>query len=317
MSTAHEEVFLNGTFVQRADARLSAFDAGVQHGVGLFETMRAVRTEQGVVVHKLEEHLERLDASARTLALTESLRLDALSEAVIRTVERSGHERARVRLTITGGDLNLLRQARGEGKRNFDPTVLIDVQPATAYPQQMYDQGVMVTLADTRSNPLDPTSAHKTLNYWWRLRALQQAAAKGAAESLVFQISNHAGGGCVSNMLVIKDGVVRTPIARGEEPTGSTGGVALPSPVLPGIVRASVLAAAKTMGHTIEKRMLTIDDVLTADELLLTNSSWGVLPVVQVEASTIGAGVPGEVGKALLAALSQEPGMQGLVATAE
>jgi branched-chain amino acid aminotransferase len=315
MSDGNEQVFLNGEFVSRDDARLSAFDAGVQHGVGLFETMRAVRTDDGVQVHRLTAHLDRLDTSARELSLTESLHVDALGEAIERTVERSGLERARVRLTITGGDLNLLRQARGgEGaKRNFDPTILIDAQPATAYPAEMYERGVMVTIADTRSNPLEPMSGHKTLNYWWRLRELQKAAAKGGAEALVFQVSNHAGGGCVSNLLLVKDGVVRTPICRGEEAKSDAQGIAIPSPLLPGIVREAVLEKAKVQGLRIEKRMLSIDDVLGADELLLTNSSWGVLPVVRVEGSVIGDGKPGPIGRALLEALASEPGMTGLV----
>ncbi len=312
MKTLPEDVFLNGEFVTRDAARISAFDAGFQHGVGLFETMRAVTIDGEAHAHRLDDHLRRLHTSSAALALTESLNVEALGEAVLKTVEKSGIELARVRLTLTGGDLNLLRSARGEGKRGFDPTLLIDVQPATRYPIEMYEQGVAVALADTRCNPLEPTAAHKTLSYWWRLRELQMAAGKGAAEALVFQVSNHAAGGCVSNVLVVKDGVVLTPIARGEETASHAGGTSLPSPVLPGVVRGAVLESAQARGLSVEKRMLSIDDVLDADEVLLTNSSWGVLPVVRVEAKQIGDGKPGPVGRAMLDALEAESGMQQL-----
>ncbi len=316
MKSPPADVFLNGEFVTRAEARVSAFDAGFQHGVGLFETMRAVIVDGEAHAHRLDDHMRRLHTSSAALALTESLNVGALGEAVLKTVEKSGIELARVRLTITGGDLNLLRSARGEGagggKRGFDPTLLIDVQPATRYPIEMYEQGVAVALADTRCNPLEPTASHKTLSYWWRLRELQIAAGKGAAEALVFQVSNHAAGGCVSNLLVVRDGVVRTPIARGEEAASHAGGTALPSPVLPGVVRGAVLEAAMARGLTVEKRMLSIDDVLDADEVLLTNSSWGVLPVVRVEAKQIGDGKPGPVGRAMLESLEAESGMQRL-----
>jgi branched-chain amino acid aminotransferase len=327
-------VFLNGRFVSRDEAAVSAFDAGFQHGVGLFETMLAVRRDAGWRVLHVREHLERLSVSARGLGLSETLRVAALEEAVVRTVERGGQEigtaRLRVRLTITGGDLNLLGQARAgsevlpepgqphpppEGEGGQAPTLLIVAQPATEYPAEMFERGVGVVLADLRVNPLDPFQGHKTLNYWPRLRELQVAAGKRAGEGLVFQVTNHLSGGCVSNAFVVRGGIVYTPIARGEEEevaaggiedpaetAGPPGGATLPSPVLPGIVRRWVMDWCEAEGIEFERRMLTIDDVLGADEVFLTNSSWGVLPVVKVEREAVGDGVVGEVSKRLIAA---------------
>jgi branched-subunit amino acid aminotransferase/4-amino-4-deoxychorismate lyase len=153
-------------------------------------------------------------------------------------------------------------------------------------------------IADAKANPLDPTAGHKTLNYWWRLRELQTAAGRGAGEAIVLQVSNHVCGGCVSNLFAVKDGTLVTPIARGEEQEiGGKG--AIPSPVLPGITRALVLKEAKKMGLTVERRMMGIGDVLDADEVFLTNSSWGVLPVTAVEAEPVGSGEVGEVCRSL------------------
>lgn len=334
-------VFLNGRFLSEAEARISAFDAGFQHGVGLFETV-AARLEGGrAEVVRLEEHLERLLGSARELGLSGSLRKHALAEAVGQTVERAGHPRARVRLTVSGGDLNLL-QARHEGTRlggqapaqvhegkekagngdgagapaqhakggGIDPTVMIAAQPATEYPPEMFERGVTVVIADWRVNPLDPMAGHKTLNYWGRLRELQSAAARRAGEALVFQVTNHLAGGCVSNAFVVKGGRLLTPIARGEEESAGSvespkkrAGPVLSSPVLPGITRGAVMAWAAERALVVERRMLTIDDVLGADELFLTNSSFGVLPVAAVEREKIGAGTPGEITRACRAAL--------------
>jgi branched-subunit amino acid aminotransferase/4-amino-4-deoxychorismate lyase len=289
------EIFVNGMYVERDQARVSAADAGVLHAVGLFETMTARVTGDGVVVESLDEHLDRLQASASTLGLSTELKTGPLGEAVVETVRRSGHERSRVRLTITGGDLNLLR-ATGRGAHT--PTVIIDAQPATRYPEAMFTRGVMAVIADAKANPLDPTAGHKTLNYWWRLRELQIAAGRGAGEAIVLQVSNHVCGGCVSNLFSVKDGTLVTPIARGEEQeVGGKG--AIPSPVLPGITRARVLKEAKKMGLTIERRMMGIGDVLDADEVFLTNSSWGVLPVTAVEAEPVGSGDVGEVCRSL------------------
>ena len=282
-------VFLNGKFVSADDARISAFDAGFQHGVGLFETMSA-RLEAGAArVFRIEDHLERLIGSARELGPSESLRAPALAEAVNATVIESGLERARVRLTISGGDLNML--ARGS-QHAGDPTVLIVAQPATEYPPEMFERGVMVSIADLKLNPLDQMAGHKTLNYWGRLRELQLAAAKKAGEALVFQVTNHLAGGCVSNAFLVKDGELITPIARGEE---ATGGVSMPSPVLPGITRGWVLEWAARRQIQVRRQMVTIEDVLKADELFLTNSSWGVLPVVGVEKHEVGGADVGDL----------------------
>lgn len=292
-------VFLNGGFVSRDEARVSAFDAGMTHGVGLFETMLGVRDErepEGVRVVQLAEHLERLGASAKKTGLSEDLRADRLGEAVLECVRRFfeeeagriGAERARVRLTVTGGDLNLLETT---GRRaEHTPTVLMSATGATRYPDEMFERGVLLTIADAKANPLDPLAGHKTLNYWWRLRELQAAGAKGAGEALVLQVTNHVAGGAVSNVFVVKDGGLVTPVAQGEEEAG-----ALPSPVLPGVTRRGVLEFAEELGLPARRRLVTVEDVLDADEVFLTNSSWGVLPVTRVERKEIGGGTVGEV----------------------
>ncbi len=327
-------VFLNGKFFTldaaspEADrAALSPFDAGFQHGVGLFETMLGGVSDAGAAwCMRIDEHLARLAASARELGLSETLRAGALAEAVAETVRQSGLARARIRLTVSGGDLNLLtRASAGAGaKVEHDPTILIVAQQAVEYPAGMFDRGVGVCIADARANPFSPMEGHKTLNYWWRLRELQAASRKDAAEALVLSVTNHLVGGCVSNVLLVSGDDILTPIARGEEggarpagemdaddpdapplPMPTIKGGYLPSPVLPGVVRAWALDWAADQGMTVKRQMLSVADVLEADEVLLTNSSWGVLPVVRIEGSTLGGeaeGAPGPVGRKLAAA---------------
>lgn len=287
-----QTVFLNGRWLERDGASVSAFDAGFQHGVGLFETMLAFRRDGEDEIVALDEHAERLAESARVLRLSEDLRPQGLAETALETFRRSGLDRARLRLTVTGGDLNLL-EARGVS--NHRPTVLCVAQPATNYPAAMFERGTLATLADARANPFEPMSGHKTLNYWWRLRELQQASAKGAGEAIVLQVSNHIAGGCVSNLVAIHGQIAMTPIARGEEREGG-----LPSPVLPGVTRAIALGWLEIEGLEVRRQMMTVDDLLDADELFLTNSSWGVLPVTRLEAATIGAGEPGPLTRGLI-----------------
>lgn len=325
-------VFLNGAFVEPGEARVSAFDAGLQHGVGLFETMTAVAGRSGVKprILGLWEHLERLRKSAIELNLVTTLHTPALAEAVERAAAKEAQaspdtERFRVRLTITGGGLNML--ARGAIGGEHAPTLMIHAQPAASYPEEMFERGVRAVVAGLRVNPLDPMQGHKTLNYWGRLRELQAAGAAGAGEALVFQVTNHLAGGCVSNAFLVSGGELITPIARSEEAEVASGGVpdldrdpanpnpppdpqarrpagsgAVPSPVLPGITRRWVMDWADGADIPVRRRMVTISDILAAEEVFLTNSSWGVLPVVAVEQSRIGSGEPGPMTAKLITA---------------
>jgi branched-subunit amino acid aminotransferase/4-amino-4-deoxychorismate lyase len=276
-------IWLDGEFIDSASAKISVFDAGFQHGVGLFETMLARNGR----IFRVDAHMRRLAGSAGELRLSKRLRPAHLAEAAQLTVQRNEMESARVRLTVTGGDLNLLQSA---GRTQQDPTILIVAQPPTPYPDAFFEKGVSAVIADERSNPLSPMAGHKTLNYWPRIQALQQAAGKGAGEALWFTVSNHLASGSVSNVFLIKDGELLTPIARGEEEVG-----ALPAPVLPGITRGVIIELAEDLGLAVSRRTLDINDLLGADEVFLTNSSWGVLPVIGVEKEKIAEGAVGEI----------------------
>jgi len=281
------DTWINGRFVPMEEARISAFDAGVQHAVGLFETMGARNGR----IFRADRHVARLTASAEALRLTERLWPGPLAEAAQATLEHVGLREARIRLTVTGGDLAGLPAS---GRSSADPTVMIAVQPPTPYPQRLFEQGVLVVIADGRLNPLDPMAGHKTLNYWARIRALQDAAGREAGEAIWFTVSNHVACGSVSNVLTVRDGVLRTPPARDEEARG-----ALPSTVLPGITRAAVIEAAEARSIPVERTVMGIDDLLEAEEVFLTNASWGVLPVVRIEQETVGDGAVGAVTRML------------------
>ncbi|MCA3005852.1 MAG: aminotransferase class IV [Planctomycetaceae bacterium] len=329
--------FVNGAFVALESAAMPALDAGLQHGVGLFETMLGGRRRDAAGtpwVMDLDDHLDRLARSAKELGLSDGLRTGALAEVVLETVAQSGlkpGQRARVRLTVTGGALNLLRRPAGGEAGRHEPGVLCTATAATAYPAPLLEKGGRVVVADTKANPFNAHEGHKTLNYWWRLRELQAAAGKGADEALVLSVTNHLVGGCVSNALLVKGGEVFTPIARGEEQQAARTGAAaqsaaemlssegapepvqrgatpavLPSASLPGITRLWAIRRLAGEGVVVRKRMVSIGDILTADELMLTNSSWGVLPIIGVEGTPIARAEPGEMARMLTEAWAED-----------
>jgi len=141
------KVWVNGSFVDDGSAIISVFDAGFQHSVGLFETMHA----RNGVVFRGTQHMERLAESAKCLRLTERLQIEPLVEALQMCLTENGLEQARLRLTLTGGNLNLLNKADGSA----DPTIVIQSQPPTEYPDVLFEKGVHVSLASGRVNPYE------------------------------------------------------------------------------------------------------------------------------------------------------------------
>ncbi len=288
------DVYLNGRMVPAADARVPYDDAGLQHGVGLFETMAAFHGR----VFRLREHLDRLADSARQLGLAAELDVERLAAAAQMAVAHNRLAEARVRLTVTAGPLSQL----ADDGRAADPldrmTVLVVATPPTAYDPAYFERGIMALIAPAGANPMDAMAGHKTLHYWGRLRTLRQAAAVGAGEAIWLNVTNHLASGAVSNIFLARDGRLLTPIARGEEVDKS-----LPAPVLPGVTRAAVIELAEAADIDVQRRMLSVDDLLKADEVFLTNSSWQVLPVTRVEKSSIGDGDVGPLTQRLRADL--------------
>jgi branched-chain amino acid aminotransferase len=273
MSDAPRKVWLNGELVDGGTARISAFDMAVSHGVGLFETMRAYRG----TVFRLDAHIERLRRSAEALKWRAPLDFDALRAAVRQLLAANQLTDARVRLTVTGGTVPPGVEAHPT------PTVLATAAPAQAYPGEFYEKGMTVLISKYRQDRDDPLAGHKTICYWPRLIALQEAHEAQCGEALWFTTQNLLAEGCISNVFVVRNGVLKTP--------------PLDTPVLPGIVRAAIQEAATAAGRSVQELPLTINDLLDAEEAFLTNSVMEVMPVCRVERKSIGDGKPGPITK--------------------
>jgi branched-chain amino acid aminotransferase len=307
------QIYLNGNMVDPESAQVNIQDAGIQHGIGLFETMAAHHGN----VFRLSEHIERLLDSAQTLGLTACPNGETLENAVKTTLKHNNLEEARVRLTVTAGDFSTFRPSLATDSDDEqsataaspmgipNPTVAVVATESTIYDPAFFDQGITAIIAGPGANPFDVAAGHKTLNYWSRLSALRKAASVGAGEAIWLNITNHLASGCVSNVFLTKEGQLLTPYARGEEVEG-----AMPAPVLPGITRKAVIDLAEKAGVTVVRKMLSVEDLLSADEVFLTNSGWQLLPVTTIEKHKIGEGNVGpfarQLRENLLALIEQE-----------
>jgi branched-chain amino acid aminotransferase len=267
------KVFLNDKIIDDTEAHISVSDSGFLYGMGLFETMRCT----GGKVFALDDHLARLFSSAKELAINNPYDTKYVADAIGQTLEANNLTDARLRLSLTNGPM----AQGGDAKA----TLLVTATRFEPYPDEYYQKGVGIVLTDFRQNSQDPVVKHKTTNYFSRLLALNVAHQKKAAEALWFTTDGRLAEGCVSNVFCVKDSALYTP--------------RLDTPVLPGIMRKTVCEVAKAESIELVEKDLAIKDLLAADEIFLTNVIMLILPVVGVEAHTVGDGKVGSVTRRL------------------
>ena len=266
-----EWVSINGRLMPGDQAQVSVFDSGFMQGIGLFETLRSYNG----AVFRLDHHLNRLVRSARMLDWALLPDVDQMRDNVLQAVSAAGQGSTRVRITVTTGSL------RAHASDEPELTIVASAGGDPGYPAELYQRGVTVWASAFRQGSGDPTVGHKTTSYFARLSSLREAHARGAFEALWFTHQNLLAEGAISNIFLVRNDTLYTP--------------PLDTPVLPGITRATVIELADKARIKVQEAPLTIEDLLDADEVLLTNSLMEIMPVVRVERKPIGLEKPGDV----------------------
>ncbi len=265
-----DKVFLNDKIIEAEQAGISISDSGFLYGIGLFETMQA----RNAKVFAIDDHLERLFDSAKTLSINNTYEKDFIKNAIAETLKANDLAEARLRLTLTGGRLS----ASDEEAKS---TLLIAATKLQGYPSEYYKNGVLAVLCPYRQNITDPTCGHKTTNYFARMHALDFARKLKAFEALWFTIDNRLAEGCISNCFIVKDSVLYTPKKE--------------TPVLAGVARKHIIEIAGENSIKVVEKDLGINDLLAADEVFLTNVIIQVLPVTRIEKHVVGKGEIGQI----------------------
>lgn len=279
--------WLNGNWIEDSAAAISIRDSGFLHAAGMFTTLRA----KGGVPLFLDRHLSRLRDSGKHLSIPIPHEDDQLTAAVREVLARNSLSEARLRITVTRGVPEVEQQS-------LKPTALITANALTAHPKESYEHGITVLLLDEQKlNPYDLQAGHKTLDYLSRMAGLRSAAARSAGEALWFNVHNYLQSGSISNVMIVKNDRILTPPTPNEiaEPTLQERMPYPRSAVLPGITRGVVLELARKNGIGVELAAINVTQLLDADEVFLTNSIMGVMPVCRIERSVIGDDRPGDL----------------------
>ncbi|MEC8790642.1 MAG: branched-chain-amino-acid transaminase [Verrucomicrobiota bacterium] len=284
------KIYLNGEFVDKADAKVSVFDHGLLYGDGVFE---GIRLYDGCVF-KLEEHLERLEFSAKAILLDLPMSLDEFANAVCETCRRNDLSNGYVRLVVTRGPGHLGLTPDGCGP----PNVIIIADDIQLYPEQLYENGLKIISVPTRRiNAAALPPAVKSLNYLNNILAKIEAKKVGFLEALMLNDKGEIAECTGDNVFIVSKGTIFTP--------------PLDAGSLRGITRGAVMDLAEEIGYEVREQALTRYDLWTAEECFLTGTAAEVIPCVEVDHRAIGDGNPGKVSKSLISKFREKVRIDG------
>ena len=268
-----EKVYLNGELIDVGHAKVSISNPALLHGVGLFETLRTYDGQP----FRLQQHIDRMTRSADKLDMAVGHVIDQVPEAVQSVLDANELTNARVRFTVT---------PPSPSREDDHPMLLVAAQATTGYPSELYERGMTVFLCTQfRQTAHDPLASHKTTSYLPRLMALRNAQNRSCGEALWFTPENLLAEGCISNVFLVKKGQLITP--------------PIDTPILPGVTREAVLELAADHDLAAEESACTIDDLLDADEVFLTNAIMEVMPVTRIERRCIADEKVGPIARQL------------------
>lgn len=273
------KVFLNGNFVEKDKVTISALDAGLLYGFGLFETLRSYQGKPFL----LDRHLERLFSSARTLGLRSAFSEQEIEKATLQLLEINALSDAYIKIVLSKKE-EASPNIRSEEPSDSD--LLIIVRELQTYPPDLYDQGVKTVVVDIRQNEGSPIPHLKSLNFLNNILAREEARQKGADEGIMLNNQGLVAEGTMSNLFMVKGETIATP--------------ALETGLLPGITRALVIGLAQEIGHPVQERKISLSELLEAEECFLTNSLMEIMPVSNVGEVRIGREVPGPLTRVLM-----------------
>ncbi len=265
-------VYVDGEITAPEDARVSVLDHGFLFGDSVYEVFW---WHHGALIQE-KEHLDRLEASAQRLYMDVQFTREALVEAVQTTAAAAGaspDEDAYVRLIVTRGTGPLGLDFRQVPRRSL----IIVVAPANRPAAEVVERGLSVAMVDRLRmsiKALDPRA--KTGNYLNNVLALHEARLAGADEAIMLNAAGDVTEATTANVYTLRAGRLVTP--------------PLDAGILEGTTRMRILGLCKDLGIEVSETTLRPDDLLSADEVFLSSSVKGILPVTAIDDRPVGQG---------------------------
>ncbi|MCJ7424361.1 branched-chain-amino-acid transaminase [Candidatus Bathyarchaeota archaeon] len=273
------QVYIDGAYYPKSQAKISVFDHGLLYGDGVFEGIRAYNG----LVFKLKEHVDRLYRSTHMIMLQIPVTREQMVQIVLETLRKNNLKDSYIRLVVTRGvgDLGL------NPRKCLKPTIIVIADTIALHKGEAKEKGVTAMLSWVKRDPVDATSHEiKSLNYLNSILAKIEANISGVDEAICLDKNGYVCEGVAENIFIVKNGKVLTPPSY----TGA----------LPGITADEVMKLARKSGFEATERNITPYELFNAEEVFFTGTAAEVVPIREINKRIIDSGKPGPITKKLM-----------------
>ena len=280
-NTEKKFIWKNGEFENWDDSNVHILSHTLHYGTGVFEGVRAYKTENGPAIFRLSEHTSRLFDAASKINIKIPFSKDELNLIQCNILNQNNLNEGYIRPIVYLGN-------EGLGLRAKDLSVNVAVA-AWEWPSYMdpiaKEEGISVIKSSHKQyeNPLH--SGNKIIGtYFSNTMALHEALDKGADEAIMMDMNGFISEGSGENVFIIKDEVIFTPTI---------------DHCLNGITRQSVIQMAKDLSIEVHEKDLRYEDLKNADEAFFTGTAVEITPITKLDQSSINEGKRGPITKIL------------------
>jgi branched-chain amino acid aminotransferase len=281
--TGSGKIWMNGSLVDWADAKIHIASHVVHYGSGVFEGARCYATPRGSAAFRLDAHMRRLYDSARIYRMTPAIDQDTMTQAVIDTIRANQFKACYIRPIIYRGYSAL-------GVNPFPCPVdaaVLTWEWGAYLGSDALERGVDVRVSSwSRSAPNTfPTLAKTSANYANSQLIKMEAITEGYSEGIALDTFGYLSEGSGQNLFIVRDDTLYTP--------------PLTASILPGITRNSVITIAKDLGFRVREEMLPRELLYIADEAFFAGTAVEITPIKSVDKVPVKDGKRGPITTAI------------------
>ena len=282
MNNNNGVIWLDGEFVPWKEAKVHVLTHTLHYGMGVFEGIRAYKTDKGTSIFRLDDHIDRLFASAHILNMPMPFDKKTIVKACAEVVKKNSLETAYIRPMCFYG-------AEGMGLRadNLKTHVMIAAWAWGSYlGSEGLEKGIRVKTSSFSRHHVNITmcKAKANGNYMNSMLALQDAISGGYDEALLLDVDGYVAEGSGENIFIARNGVLYTPDLTS---------------ALEGITRDTIIKFADINNIVLKEKRITRDEVYIADEAFFTGTAAEVTPIRELDNRIIGNGKRGPLTKKL------------------
>lgn len=275
-------IWFDGELVPWREAQVHVLTHTLHYGMGVFEGVRAYKTDKGAAIFRLEAHTDRLYRSAHIMGMQIPYEKSVLNEAQRLAVGENNLQSAYLRPMCFYG-------SEGMGLRADNlkvHTIVAAWEWGTYLGVDALEQGIRIKTSSFTRHHVNITMCKAKANghYINSMLALQEALRDGYDEALLLDVDGFVAEGSGENFFIVVEGVLYTPELAS---------------ALDGITRKTVMTLANELGLEVKEKRITRDEVYVADEAFFTGSAAEVTPIRELDGRQIGTGQRGPITEQL------------------